>query len=66
MIRNTARSVIVHIDNMKALPNKINSFHLEMIERILNQSTLTLEQKLTVIDKIMADMQSREIDGVIK
>ena len=55
-------------DNMDfhALSDKVNGFHAEVIERRLNQSNLTIEQKLAVIDKIIKSLKLRESGGVIK
>ena len=64
MKRNCVQNVIVHIpDNMDlhALSDKINEFHLEVVERRLNSSN-----KIAVIDKILDNLKSREFDGIIK
>lgn len=69
MRKNTVRSVVVHIaDNadIHALANRVNGFHVDLIERKLNQSGLSTEQKIAVIDKILDDMKSRDVDGTIK
>ena len=63
MKRNCVQNVIVHIpDNMDlhALSDKINEFHLEVVERRLNSSNLTTD------DKIVDNLKSREFDGIIK
>ena len=63
MKRNCVQNVIVHIpDNMDlhALSDKINEFHLAVVERRLNSSNLT------TIDKILDNLKSREFDGIIK
>ena len=68
MKRNCVQNVIVHIpDNMDlhALSDKINEFHLEVVERRLNSSNLTTD-KIAVIDKILDNLKSREFDGIIK
>ena len=65
MKRNCVQNVIVHIpDNMDlhALSDKINEFHLQVVERRLNSSNLTI----AVIDKILDNLKSRELDGIIK
>lgn len=69
MRKNTIQNVIVHIaDNadIHALADRVNEFHLDIIERKLNQSDLSTEQKIAVIDKILDDLKSREINGIIK
>ena len=63
MKRNCVQNVIVHIpDNMDlhALSDKINEFHLQVVERRLNSSNLTTD------DKILDNLKSRELDGIIK
>lgn len=69
MKRNCVQNVIIHIPNnmdFQALSDKINKFHLEIIERKLNSSNLTPKEKIEVIDKILNDLKSRELDGIIK
>ena len=64
-----SRSVIVDLpDNMDfhALSDKINEFHLEVVERRLNSSNLTTDEKIAVIDKVLDNLKSREFDGIIK
>ena len=56
MKRNCVQNVMVHIpDNMDlhALSDKINEFHLQVVERRLNSSNLTTDDKIAVIDKIL-------------
>ena len=69
MRKNIVRNVIVHIaDNadIHALADRVSEFHVDIIERKLNQSDLTTEQKIAVIDKILDNLKSREINGIIK
>ncbi len=69
MKKNHVQSIIIHTpDNMDfhALSDKVNEFHAEVIERRLNRSNQTIEQKLAVIDKIIKNLKSRESGGVIK
>lgn len=69
MGKNSIRNVIVHISDdtdIHSLSNRINEFHVDIIERRLNQSNLTTEQKTAVIDKIIDELKSREIAGIIK
>ena len=49
-----------------ALSDKINEFHLEVVERRLNSSNLTTDEKIAIIDKILDNLKSRELDGIIK
>jgi len=69
MRKNCIQNVVVHIpDNMDfvGLSNKVNEFHFDVIERRLNSSILTTEEKISVLDGILRDMKSREINGVIE
>ena len=69
MKKNCVQNVIIHVsDNMDfhELSDKINEFHFEVIERRLNSSNLTTDEKVTVIDKILESLKSRELDGIIK
>lgn len=69
MRKNTVRNVIVHIANdadIHALSNRVNGFHVDLIERRLDRSGLSTQQKIAVIDKIFDSLKSREIDGIIK
>lgn len=69
MKKNRVRSIVIHIEenaNFHALSDKVSGFHVEVIERRLNQMDLTAEQKIAVIDGIIKSLKSREISGVIK
>jgi len=69
MRKNCIQNIVVHIpDNMDfvGLSNKVNEFHFDMIERRLNSSILTTEEKISVLDGILRDMKSRETNGVIE
>ena len=68
MQQNIVQNVAVHItgSNLCALADRVSEFHAEVIERKLNQSDLTTEQKIAVINKILDDLKSREVDGIIK
>lgn len=69
MKRNYVQNVIIHVpENMDfhALSDKINEFHLEVVERRLNSSNLNTGEKIAVIDKILDNLKSRELDGIIK
>ncbi|HIW74694.1 MAG TPA: hypothetical protein H9684_10250 [Firmicutes bacterium] len=69
MRKNRIRSIVIHepdSGDIHALADKISEFHADVIERKLHQSGLTMEQKIAVIDKILEDLKSREIDGLIK
>ena len=69
MRKNQVQNIIVHIpDNidLRALSNKVNEFHVDLIERRLNSCNLTTSDKITVIDHILENLKSRERDGIIK
>lgn len=69
MRKNCVHNIIIHIsDKMDThtLSNKINEFHVKVIERRLNNSDLTDKEKITVIDNILDNLKSRELDGIIK
>ena len=56
MKKNFVQDVIIHVDDnidFYALANKVSKFHTDIIERKLNQSNLTVEQKIAVVDKII-------------
>jgi hypothetical protein len=69
MPKNHVQNIIVHDSaniNFNALSHKINAFYLEIIERRLNHSNLTAEEKISVINMILDNLKSREINGIIK
>ena len=69
MGKNMARNVIVHLANhadLHALTDRVSEFHVNVIERKLHQSDLTTEQKIAVVNKILDDLKSREVNGIIK
>ena len=69
MKKNCVQNVIVHVsDNMDfhALSDKINEFHVAVIERKLNNSNLTTDEKIAAIDIILESLKSRAQDGIIK
>lgn len=69
MKKNYVQKVMIHVpDNrdIHALSDKVNAFHVDIMERKLNQSALTTEQKIAVIDKIMEILKLREVNGMIQ
>lgn len=69
MKRSYIQNIIIHTpDNMDFyfLSDKINEFHVEIVERKLNNSNLTVQEKIAVIDKILESLKSREHEGIIK
>lgn len=69
MKKNCIQNIIIHVsDNMDShsLSDKINEFHVEVIERRLCNSNLSVKEKIAVIDRIMENLKSREHEGIIK
>lgn len=69
MRKNHVHNVIIHIPeniDFHSLSDKINEFHLEVVESRLKRSNLTIEDKIAVIDKILVNLKSQELDGIIK
>lgn len=69
MRKNQVQKIIIHIPDhadLRALANKVNEFHVDVIERRLNGSGLTADDKIAVIDNILENLKSRERDGIIK
>jgi len=69
MKRNRIQNIIIHVPdsmNFHALASRVSLFHSEIIQRKLNQSNLTAEQKITVLNRIIENLRSREVNGFIK
>ncbi len=69
MYKNRIRNIVIHGpygEDFHALADQVNAFHAAVIERKLKHSPLTIEQKVSVIDKIIEIMKSQDIDGFIK
>lgn len=68
MRKNKIQNIVLHAvpHDLPSLYDKINTFHVEIIERRLNQSALTIDQKITVIDLINENLKSMEINGTIQ
>ena len=69
MRKNRIQNIVVHEPDARGIharANRVNAFHVDVIERRLNQSNLTTEQKIVVMDKIMENLKSREINGFIQ
>ena len=69
MRKNRIRNIIIHtadFANPHALADRVSEFHAGVIERRLAKTYLTMEQKLTLIDKIIAELKSRETRNIIK
>lgn len=58
---NIARKVIVHgptgESSSRLLAARINAFHVEIIERRLNNSSLTTKQKVEIINTILESIK---------
>ena len=69
MKKNCIQNIIIHVsDNIdsRSLSDKINEFHVEVIERRLSNSNLSVKEKVAVIDRILENLKSREEEGIIK
>ena len=69
MYKNRIRNIVIHDPDggdIHALAYKVNAFHVAVIERKLKHSPLTIEQKVSVIDKILEILKSRDVDAFIK
>ncbi len=69
MKKNCIQNIIIHVsDNMDShsLTDKINEFHVEVIERRLSNSNLSVKEKISVIDRILENLKLREHEGIIK
>lgn len=54
-----AKNVTVNIvenENGDSVSEKVNDFHVEVIGRRLNQSSLTLNQKVEILDEIIQNL----------
>jgi len=69
MSKNQPQKIIIHMNNdtcFYSLAPIVNEFHVTIIRRQLTNSNLSINQKLEIIDKIIDDLKSRELDGIIK
>lgn len=60
MRKKKACNVIIHIeDNLDytKLANKVSELYVQVVKRKLNESDLTTENKIAVIDKIIEDFK---------
>lgn len=63
------RNIIPHLvqsEHPKSLSDRIADLHVQVIENRLGQFNLTIEQKLTVIDRIIANLKSSEVHSVTR
>lgn len=54
----------VHDEHSASLSDRIADLHVQVIENRLNRLDLTTEQKLKVIDLILANLKSGEVHSV--
>ena len=69
MRKSRIKNIIIHtVDDTGScsLSEKINKFHVDVIEHRLKQLNLPAEKKNVIIDKIIENLKLREIDGIIK
>jgi len=69
MKKNRIRNIIIHVDDnadLSSLTNKVNEFYADVIERKLNESYLSAESKIYVIDKVIEFLKSKEVDCIIQ
>lgn len=62
MGKNRVQQVIIHAQDadLRLISEQVSKFHVEMIERRLNQSQLTTAQKMDIIDKIVQILRERK------
>jgi hypothetical protein len=69
MKKNLVHHVRVHVAkdaDMDDLAEKISAFHVEMIERTLHQSDFTTEEKIAVVNQILAQIRTGKGSGTIE
>lgn len=69
MKKSKIQNIFVHIvesTSSNSLPDKINEFHMQVIERKLNELAITPAHKTIIIDKIIDNLKSRENQGIIQ
>lgn len=68
MKRNSIEAIVFHIsDDMdfNALSDKINGFHVNLIEQKLRNSDFSMEEKVAVVNQISQQLKIREKNGII-
>lgn len=69
MKKKQIRDIIIHeTDGLDfyALSDMVNRFHVQLIERRLQQLPWEAARKVAVIDKIMEELKAREVNGIIE
>jgi len=66
--KNLVRKIFIHTNalDFHTLADKVNEFHVEIIERRLENSNFTKKQKLIIINRIIEELKSREVNHIIK
>lgn len=66
MGKNRVQQVIIHAQDadLGLISEQVSKFHVEIIERRLNQSQLTTAQKMDVIDEIMQILRECKSPGL--
>ena len=69
MAKQKKINIRIHVseneDVLVEIRRKVTDFHYKSVERKLNSLDLTAEQRKEFIDYIVADLRSREVDGII-
>lgn len=68
MKRNCIQDIIFHVSedmDFNALSDKINGFHVDLIEQKLRSSDFSTEEKVDIIDKISHQLKIQKSDGII-
>jgi hypothetical protein len=68
MKRNSIEEIVFHIsDDMdfNSLSDKINGFHVNLIEQKLRNSDFSMEEKVAVVNQISQQLKIREKNGMI-
>lgn len=68
MKRDSIEAIVFHFsDDMdfNALSDKINGFHVNLIEQKLRNSDYSMEEKVAVVNQISQQLKIRERNGII-
>ena len=68
MKRNSIEAIVFHISgdmDFNALSDKINCFHVNLIEQKLRNSDFSMEEKVAVVNQISQQLKIREKNGII-
>lgn len=62
-MKKQIKNVFVHIvayESTDSLTERVNAFHVDIIQRRLKQSNLTTDQKIDVVNKIIENLHSKK------